>query len=218
MMVESQVVDADWWYGVTRKRDEWDRRYASSELVWSAGPNRFVADEVEPMAPGRALDLAAGEGRNAIWLAGLGWRVTAVDFSAVAVGKGERLAAERGVDVTWLTADLLTYRPEKAAYDLVLIVYLHLPPPEFAEVLGRAASAVAPGGTFLILGHDAANLTDGLGGPDDPRVLYRVETLRELLNGQDGMNIRLAERVRRPVETDVGTREAIDTLVRATRV
>jgi SAM-dependent methyltransferase len=200
---------------VSTKRAEWDRRYAASELVWSAGPNRFVAEEIAGMAPGRALDLAAGEGRNAIWLAGLGWRVTAVDFSAVAIGKARRLAQARGVDVGWVTADLLGYRPDEAAHELVLIAYLHLPPKEFADVLSRAVAALAPDGTLLIVGHDASNLTEGVGGPQDAEVLYRAEAISALL---DGLDVRRAERVRRPVETDGGPHEAIDTLVRAVRI
>ena len=77
--------------------DGWNRRYAEKELVWSAGPNRFLAAEAADLAPGRALDLACGEGRNALWLAEQGWRVTAVDFSGVAVEKGlfERRKAEK---------------------------------------------------------------------------------------------------------------------------
>src|SRR5690606_9077745 len=84
----------------------WDERYRATGLVWGAGPNRFVVEQTEGLAPGRALDLAAGEGRNAVWLAERGWRVTAVDFSPVAVERGRRIAAERGADVEWAAADV----------------------------------------------------------------------------------------------------------------
>ena len=137
------------------RREDWNRRYAETELVWSAGPNRFLAAEVADLPPGRALDLACGEGRNAIWLAERGWQVTAVDFSDVAVEKGRRRERARS---TSRVADLLEYEPDEAAYDLVIVFYLQLPAAELATVLGRAARALAPGGTFLLVGHDLRNL------------------------------------------------------------
>ena len=92
----------------------WDDRYAASELVWSREPNQFVAAELADLPPGRAVDLAAGEGRNAIWLASRGWSATAVDFSQVALDKGARLAGD--LDVTWVCADATRW-DEPAAYD-----------------------------------------------------------------------------------------------------
>lgn len=197
------------------ERTDWDRRYETSELVWTAVPNRFVVEEVQGMRPGRALDLAAGEGRNAVWLAEQGWQSTAVDFSAVGLAKAAALAVSRGVSVNLVTADLRDYRPEPAAYDLVLIAYLHLSAAEFARVLHRAVAAVVPSGTLLIVGHDVTNLTDGVGGPQDPDILHTPESISAAL---DGMDVRRAERVRRLVDTEAGRREAIDTLVRAVRV
>ncbi|MEV0717754.1 class I SAM-dependent methyltransferase [Asanoa sp. NPDC050611] len=189
--------------------DSWDRRYAETELVWSADPNRFVADELTGLPPGSAVDLAAGEGRNALWLAGVGWRVTAVDFSAVALDKGRQIAVARGLDVTWVHADLADYRPPTA--DLVLIAYLHVPPALWQPVLGRAVAAVAPGGTLLLVGHDSTNLTEGTGGPQD---LERLWSLDAVVASLGDLVVRRAERVHRPVE---GARDAIDTLVRAER-
>ena len=190
----------------------WDQRYASSELVWSAEPNRFVAAELADLPPARALDLATGEGRNAIWLAARGWRVTGVDFSAVAVDKGRQLARRAGVEVDWAVADVLDYRPPETGFDLVLLAYLHLPPAQFGPVLRRAAGAVAPRGVLLIVGHDVDNIAHGVGGPQDPSLLYTPESLRTQL---DGLVVDQAGQVRRPV---AGTgRDAIDTLVRAHR-
>lgn len=197
------------------ERAGWDARYETSELVWTASPNRFVVEELTGMTPGRALDLAAGEGRNAVWLAEQGWQVTAVDFSGVGLAKAAKLAASRGVNIDRVTADLRDYQLGVAAYDLVLIAYLHLPSKEFAAVLRRAVTAVAPSGTLLVIGHDRANLTDGIGGPQTPDVLYMPESISAAL---DGMEVRRSGRVRRPVDTETGRREAIDTLVRAVRV
>ncbi|GIG88695.1 class I SAM-dependent methyltransferase [Plantactinospora endophytica] len=191
---------------------DWDRRYAAAELLWSATPNLFVHDELADLPPGRAIDLAAGEGRNAIWLADRGWRVTAVDFSAVAIDKGRRLAESAGVGVTWMVADLLDHAPEPGWFDLVLMAYLQLPPEQLDTVLERARRALTPGGVLLVVGHDAENLRHGVGGPQDPAVLYTPEGIVDRL---PGLWVDRAERVRRQV---AGTdREAIDTLVRAHR-
>jgi SAM-dependent methyltransferase len=196
------------------EREDWDRRYQRTELLWTAQPNRFVAAELGELPPGRALDLGAGEGRNAVWLAERGWRVTAVDFSPVALDKAWALARTRGVSVDWVLADLRDYRPEPAAYDLVLVAYLQLMPPERAAVLHGAIAALASGGTLLVVGHDLANLAEGIGGPRDPAVLYTPESIVAEL---DGLTVHRAERVRRPVDTATASGEAIDTLVLATR-
>lgn len=192
----------------------WDQRYSGADLVWGAGPNRFVTEELAAMAPGRAVDLGAGEGRNAIWLAERGWRVTAVDFSAAGLGRAARLAAERGVTVDWLRSDLLAWQPAPDGYDLVLIAYVHLPPENLTRVFRAAAGAVAPGGTLLVIGHDRDNITRGHGGPRDPDRLYTPAMVAKELSG---LTIRRADQVLRPVRTPEGERTAIDTLVRAER-
>jgi 2-polyprenyl-3-methyl-5-hydroxy-6-metoxy-1,4-benzoquinol methylase len=91
---------------------DWNARYDTAELVWKGEPNQFLPPEVAGLAPGRALDLACGEGRNAVWLATRGWEVTGVDFAGVGLAKGERLAAEHGVTGTWVTADATGWEPE----------------------------------------------------------------------------------------------------------
>ncbi len=193
------------------RREEWNRRYASPGFVWSAEPNRLLVAEVEGLAPGRALDVACGEGRNAVWLAQLGWRVTGVDFSEVALAKARQLAESRGVEVEWVPADLVEYEPP-AAMDLVVILYLQLAAAQRREVLRRAAAALAPGGTLLALGHDLLNLTEGCGGPTSADVLYTPDDLVEDLSG---LVVERAERVRRSVPGSDAERDAIDALVRA---
>jgi SAM-dependent methyltransferase len=196
---------------------QWDERYSGTEFEWTTRPNQFVATELAGLTPGRALDLAAGEGRNAVWLAERGWRVTAVDFSRVGLEKGRKLSAARGVDearVDWIVADLRDYEPERGAYDLALIAYLQVSPQVRAAVLARAAAALAPGGTMFVVGHDLTNLTEGVGGPQDPDVLYTPEALRSEL---PGLRILRAERVHRAVDRDGGPATAVDTLVRAVR-
>ncbi len=194
--------------------EEWDRRYAGTELIWTAEPNRFAEAELRDLPPGRALDLGAGEGRNAVWLAGRGWRVTAVDFSAVGLDKGRQLAASRGTSVDWVHADVRDYQPEAGAFQLVLIAYLQLPAAELTGVLNHAVRALAPGGTLLVIGHDVDNLTEGAGGPQDPAVLYTAELITRPL---DGLTVLRAGQVRRPLLTGDTGQQAVDTLVRAVR-
>jgi SAM-dependent methyltransferase len=184
---------------------EWDRRYAAVDLVWSVGPNAVVAREAADLPPGRALDLGSGEGRNAIWLAERGWRVTAVDFSAVATERTRRLAAERlGEDagrVTAVTADLMTWVPESASTDLVVLAYLQLGARERTHAHRLAAAALAPGGTFLLVAHHSDNLTEGVGGPQDPAVLFTEQDVVDDLVGTDVVVDR-AERVERVVKAE----------------
>lgn len=196
--------------------EEWDRRYAGTELLWTARPNRFLVAEGAELSPGRALDLACGEGRNAVWLAEQGWQVTGVDFSGVALAKARELAAARAVDVEWIESDLRGYRPERAAYDLVLLFYLQLPEAERRPVVRAASAAVAAGGSLLLVAHDSSNLEHGFGGPKDAAVLYTAaDVVRDL--HATGLEIERAELVRRPVETPEGQRTALDALVRARR-
>jgi SAM-dependent methyltransferase len=133
----------------------WDERYTGTEPVWSTTPNQWVEQATAELPPGRVLDLAGGEGRNALWLADRGWAATVVDFSQVALDRARALASERfGVHdqrLVTVRADLLTYRPEPASFDLVLVVYLQLPSSARAAVLARAAATVAPGGRLLVV-------------------------------------------------------------------
>jgi SAM-dependent methyltransferase len=198
----------------------WNQRYRDAELtdsslMWSAGPNRFVEEFCSDLPPGRSIDLAAGEGRNALWLAERGWDSTAVDHSDVAIERAQRIAGERGVRLTTEVADLDTYEPTPGGYDLVLVVYLHLVDERLTPILRRAAAAVAPGGTFLLVCHDRENLEHGHGGPKDPAVLTTPAQVVAALG--DGVEIERAEVARRTVETADGDRVALDTVVLARR-
>jgi SAM-dependent methyltransferase len=195
------------------RRDDWNRRYAETGLLWTATPNRFLVAEVDDLPPGRALDLACGEGRNAVWLAERGWDVVGVDYADVALAKAEQLAAQRRVSLDLVHADLLDYEPEPRSFHLVCVLYLQLPAEERRDVLARGAAAVAPGGTFFLVGHDSTNLADGHGGPSDARVLFTPEDIAAEL---PELEIVRAERVLRPVAG--AGRPAIDALVRARRL
>jgi SAM-dependent methyltransferase len=193
----------------------WDDRYRSTDLVWGIRPNRWVEEELADLAPGTALDLACGEGRNALWLASLGWRVKAVDFSAVARDKGRQLEASAAAvyPIEWICADVTAYTAPQHV-DLALICYLQVVATQRTAAMRNAAAALAPGGTLLVVGHDSANRTDGTGGPQDAAVLYTAADLAADLDGT-GLEVDTATAVFRPV--DGADRPAIDVLLRAHR-
>jgi SAM-dependent methyltransferase len=199
---------------------DWDSRYEKTDLMWSQGPNTWIEQVTAELPPGRALDLAAGEGRNAIWLASRGWDATALDFSSVALERAARIASERlGADAVRFhteCADLLTWSGAPRSYDLVIVVYLQIASEARAKVLRAAAAAVAAGGRLVVTAHDSENAVRGYGGPPDPSVLYTAEDVTEDLRGT-GLDVMRAERVVRVVPTESGDREALDCLVVATR-
>jgi SAM-dependent methyltransferase len=168
----------------------WDERYAAEPLVWSAGPNQFVAS-LSGLEPGRALDLACGEGRNAIWLASLGWSVTAVDFSRVAIEKARDLSGE----VDWVVGNALTWAG--SGFDLAVLAYLQLPADERRTAVRNAWTALNAGGRLFVVAHDSTNLTEGTGGPQDASVLYTAEEVLSDLTGE--YDVVRAERVARVV-------------------
>lgn len=177
----------------------WDARYAATDLVWSAGPNQFVEEALADVPPGRALDLACGEGRNARWLAARGWSVTALDWSAVGVEKGRAIAPE----VDWQVGDALT-APLPTGLDLVVMAYFQVPAPDRRTAVRRAVDALAPGGRLLVVAHDSTNLTEGTGGPKDPAVLYTAEDVLADLASAPRLEVLRAERVPRAVPAPDG--------------
>lgn len=196
------------------RRQRWNERYSEKEQLWPGDPSPVLKQEVETLTPGRALDLAAGEGRHALYLAQLGWDVTAVDFSEVAVQRGRTLADRAGLSITWEVADLIEYEPRREQFDLVCLFYLHMPWVQLEGVLRKAADAVRPGGTFLLVGHDRTNITGGSGGPKDPQVTYTPE---EVVGVLKGFEIRTAQQMTNPVDHGSGEGFQIDCVVVAER-
>jgi SAM-dependent methyltransferase len=185
------------------RAEDWDERYTERQQ-WSSGPNALVAELLSGLPPGDAVDLAAGEGRHALWLAGRGWQVTAVDFSGVGLDRGR---GQAGADlVTWVHADVTTWSTEPASLDLVLVAYLHLLEADTVALLTRAVAWLRPGGRLLVLGHDLANLDAGVGGPQEPAVLHSIDRLAPVAALLDVDRLELVRR-----NTPEGT--ALDTLL-----
>lgn len=196
------------------QQSDWNDRYAASELVWGADPNRFVAEALADAQPGRALDLACGEGRNAIWLAAMGWQVTGVDFSDVAIERARKLASAQGVEVDFQVADVTRFEDAPGGRDLVVIAYLQVPRDDRRAVLARAARALAKGGRLFMIGHALRNLEHGHGGPSSAAVLWDPDELRDDVESA-GLRVESCREVERPVETDDGVRVALDALLEA---
>jgi len=196
----------------------WNERYSEAELVWTAKPNVFVEQILGQQEPGRALDVAAGEGRHAVWLATKGWVVEAVDFSDVGLERARRWAEEEGVSERLVTvvADVCDFEPAPGGFDAVLLAYVQLPRVERLTAIGNAARGVDIGGVLVVVAHDSSNLDQGTGGPPDPAVLYSVaDVLEDLKSSSYEWHIERAEVVERDVSG--AERPARDTVVVARR-
>ena len=192
----------------------WDDRYAKAAAagaaVWSTEPNAWIEQVTGTLPPGTAIDMAAGEGRNALWLASRGWRVTAVDFSATGLSIGRTRAAEAGLELGWVTADATTW-VSPTPVDLVVIAYLQLPAAELSSAISNAVASLAAGGTLALIGHDSENLDHGVGGPKDAAMLHDLEVVRSAAAGLDIAECRRYDRT----TADGGV--AIDTILLATK-
>lgn len=196
--------------------EAWDERYRQANLVWGTEPNQFVRRLCERLPVGQALDLACGEGRNALWLARVGWKVLGVDYSPVAIERAKALSQQESAVVAdrirWRVVDVTVDKPRPKSADLVLISYVQLPPEQRGQLVRSAAGAVRPGGHLVLVGHDRRNLDEGVGGPQDGELLYAPDELAHQLVGT-GLVVELAETVQRHTDTGV----ALDTLAHARR-
>jgi SAM-dependent methyltransferase len=170
----------------------WNRRF--TEQAWIATADPLLVELAGPLPPGRALDVGIGPGRNSLWLAGCGWRVTALDGSGVAVAQARAAAAAAGLSLDTVHADVGRWSPPKAMYDLVVVANLHLPSSQLQVLFSRLADGLRPGGHLFVVGHDVANL--GRHGPPDPELLLTVERAVAVL--PPDLVVERLERVLRP--------------------
>jgi SAM-dependent methyltransferase len=194
-------------------RDAWNARHTDPEREHLARPNRFLVEVVGDAYPGTAIDLAAGRGRNALWLAEQGWSVTAVDWSDAGLAIAREQAVGRGLAIQLEHADLAEWEPS-LQYGLVLIAYLQVGKALREAVWRKAVRAVAPGGRLVVIGHDPENLERGHGGPQDPAAHYTAEEVVAVV--AEDLEIERAERVLRPIDGDEGA-TAVDNVVVARR-
>lgn len=205
---DHERLDGEGHESVTRAQwdAEWTKHYPNDD----AEADGVLVAEVLGLEPGVALELACGDGRSAVWLAAQGWRVTAVDFSTVAVERGRKAAAEAGVGVDFVVSEVLGYRPA-GLFDLVMVFYLHLAGDEQAELLRKMAALVTVDGTLLYVGHDPED-------EDMTQMGLAVPGPDEIVGLLDGFEVERADIVPRQLSFDGATWDVRDVIVRARRL
>jgi SAM-dependent methyltransferase len=191
-------------------RQFWDSKYSVAEFVYTKEVNRFVKEHLANLPPGRAIDLAGGEGRNTVFLAQKGWLVENIDISSVGLEKCQELALERGVSKNVITnnASALDFESELAPVDLGLIGYLQIPQQELEIAITRLVANLKPDGIFFGVWHALENLESGFGGPQDPKLLPSKDSLGEILSGLN-LEISFVENRDGQIQTRDGLRPSI---------
>jgi cyclopropane fatty-acyl-phospholipid synthase-like methyltransferase len=158
----------------------WDERYAGADYHFGTAPNAFLASQHALLQPGmRCLAVADGEGRNGVWLAEQGLQVVAVDSSTVASAKAAKLAQQRGVQLEFAVADVLSWDCGEACYDVVVAIFIQFATPEQrTQLFARLRRALKPGGLFLLQGYTPRQLDFRSGGPSQADNLYSEAMLR----------------------------------------
>ena len=174
--------------------DHWNDCYRVEEYVYGTEPNGFVAESADRIPVGPVLCLAEGEGRNAVFLAGLGHAVTAVDRSTAGVEKARQLARARGVRIEVVAADLAEFDLGRARWSGIVATFAHLPPELRRTVHRRVVEALAPGGILVLEAYTPGQVAYRTGGPKDPALLMSLEVLREEFEGLDLVVARETER------------------------
>lgn len=163
----------------------WDERYRAKDYVYGTEPNGFLRCHLDQIPAGDVLCLADGEGRNSVFLAERGWRVTAIDLSEVGVAKARALARERGVEVNFIVHDLRIFDLGIENYDAVTSIFAHMPPKIRTDLHARVVAALRPRGVFLLEAYRPEQISRGTGGPSLPEMMMTLEELRRDLSSLD---------------------------------
>jgi SAM-dependent methyltransferase len=161
----------------------WNQRYDTDAYVYGTEPNEFLKQQADKLPKGRILCLADGEGRNSVYLAGLGYDVTAVDSSDVGLAKAQKLAAEKGVTITTQVADLADYDLGQGQWQGIVSIFCHLPPPLRKKVHGNINAALVDGGVLLLEAYTPDQLQNGTGGPPNAAMMMTAAELPQELVG-----------------------------------
>jgi 2-polyprenyl-3-methyl-5-hydroxy-6-metoxy-1,4-benzoquinol methylase len=172
----------------------WDGRYSSEDYVYGTAPNDFLVSVADQIPKGRVLSLAEGEGRNAVYLAGLGHKVLAVDSSAVGLSKAQRLAKERNVDIETWVADLADFAIAAEGWDAIVSIFCHLPSGIRSSVHHKVVAGLRPGGVLVLEAYTPTQLKFKTGGPPTADMMMTLDSLRTELAGLRFIHARELER------------------------
>jgi len=175
----------------------WDERFSRPGYAYGTEPNDFLAEMAGEIPSGRVLSLAEGEGRNSVHLAGLGYEVVGVDSSSVGLKKARQLAADRGVEIETILADLAdpdAFEIEPASWEGIVSISCHLPVELRRRIHRQVVEGLRPGGVFLLEAYTPRQLDYGTGGPRTLERLMTLDELREELRGLDFVYARERER------------------------
>lgn len=160
-------------------KDKWEARYGTDDAyVYGTEPNDFLAASVAGLPASEVLCIADGEGRNGVYLAGLGHTVTSMDLTDAGMSKATALATERGVELTTIVADLADFELGENRWDLIVSIFAHAPPPIRAGVHARLATALRPGGKLILEAYTPDQVGRGTGGPPVPELTMTLDGLR----------------------------------------
>ena len=176
-------------------KEMWDARYSVEGYAYGTEPNEYLRQVLEGLEPGRLLLPGEGEGRNAVYAAGLGWKVSAFDLSGVGKEKAMRLAAERGVEIDYRQAGFGQEDYEAGSFDAAGLIYVHAHPLKQGEYHARINRYLKKGGLVILEGFSVNNLDHvgkGLnnGGPKDKAMLFTVERIRRDFPGYEILELR----------------------------
>ena len=172
----------------------WDQRFAAKEFVYGEQANDFLKQHAAGLAPGQALCLAEGEGRNAVFLAELGHQVCAQDISPIGLGKAKALAQRKGVNITTLCCDLAALDLKPNSLDLIAAIWMHVEPELRATVFEQAVEALRPGGHLLIEAYHPQQLEFSSGGPARRELLIEAAQLQQELAALEPLILQGIER------------------------
>ena len=202
--------------GFDNPLETWNARFAPDEYLFGEEPNVFVSTHAHWLLPGGSvLCVADGEGRNSVWLAEQGLKVSAFDFAPNAVAKAKRLAQRRDVNVAHELGDAYTWPWAAQRYDALVAVFIQFLPPESRDgVFAGMMFAVEPGGLFLLEGYRPEQVDYGTGGPPRREHMYTRQWLETTFTGWEILVLKGYDAVIREGKAHSGMSALIDLVAR----